>query len=63
MLALAWSAGTIAFHLSQIGWNRSLPGGSSPASPASRNAPKISAWLPRWEATSAIVQPSSYDGA
>jgi len=51
----------LAFHRSQMRRNSSMPGPSVPASPALRYSAQISALAPRWEATWAIVQSSSYD--
>ena len=51
----ACSSGARAFQVSQIGWNASAVGGSAPVTPASIISEKISAPLPRWESTSAMV--------
>jgi hypothetical protein len=53
--------GASAFHRSQIGTNMSPSGASAPVSPAVRNSSKISAWLPRWDATCASDHSSAYD--
>ena len=58
-LSATCSAGGLAFQRSQMARKASWFGGSVPSMPASRKRAKISAWLPRWEATSAMLHSSS----
>ena len=58
-----WSAAGLAFQRSQIGAKASPPGASPSPRPASRKSWKISAPLPRCEATCPIDHSESYDGS
>ncbi len=54
--AAACSSGLIAFHRSQIGWNADRSTGSDRPSAEGSIIVAISAPLPRWESTCAMVQ-------
>ena len=60
--ARTWASGSSASQRSQISPNTSPPGAGSSVTPARRYSSKISAWLPRWDATSATVHSWAFDG-